>query len=103
MEDEEGRALRYAARRGGEAVGGRNPGAAEGHRAARDRAGHTHSGGARRREVEPPTRVGFFVNNERHHRDRPVRLGELQVWDVMNDTMMDHPFRCTASSSRSCR
>ncbi len=36
--------------------------------------------------------VDFFVNNEQHHRDRPVRVGELQVWDVMNDTMMDHPF-----------
>ena len=36
--------------------------------------------------------VRFFVNGEEHHRDAPVKLGELQVWDVMNDTAMDHPF-----------
>jgi FtsP/CotA-like multicopper oxidase with cupredoxin domain len=34
----------------------------------------------------------FVVNKETHHRDRPVKVGELQVWDVVNDTMMDHPF-----------
>jgi FtsP/CotA-like multicopper oxidase with cupredoxin domain len=34
----------------------------------------------------------FVVNKEAHHRDRPVKVGELQVWDVFNDTMMDHPF-----------
>lgn len=36
--------------------------------------------------------VDFVVNREPHHRDQPVRVGELQVWDVVNDTMMDHPF-----------
>jgi FtsP/CotA-like multicopper oxidase with cupredoxin domain len=36
--------------------------------------------------------VDFVVNKERHHRDKPVKVGELQVWDVINDTMMDHPF-----------
>lgn len=36
--------------------------------------------------------VEFVVNKEPHHRDRPVKVGELQVWDVVNDTMMDHPF-----------
>ncbi|MDQ3998050.1 MAG: multicopper oxidase family protein [Gemmatimonadota bacterium] len=36
--------------------------------------------------------VEFVINKEAHHRDRPVRVGELQVWDVINDTMMDHPF-----------
>jgi FtsP/CotA-like multicopper oxidase with cupredoxin domain len=36
--------------------------------------------------------VAFTVNKEQHHRDRPVRVGALQVWDVVNDTMMDHPF-----------
>ena len=36
--------------------------------------------------------VDFLVNDESHHRDRPVKVGELQVWDVFNDTMMDHPF-----------
>jgi FtsP/CotA-like multicopper oxidase with cupredoxin domain len=67
---------------------------------------------ARLRDIEPlvtgplaPTRevhlgfklsarrgVDFVVNKEAHHRDRPVRVGELQLWDVVNDTMMDHPF-----------
>ena len=36
--------------------------------------------------------VDFVVNKEQHHRDKPVKVGELQVWDVINDTMMDHPF-----------
>jgi len=36
--------------------------------------------------------VDFSINNEQHHRDKPVKVGELQVWDVFNDTMMDHPF-----------
>ena len=36
--------------------------------------------------------VDFVINKEAHHRDAPVRVGELQVWDVINDTMMDHPF-----------
>ena len=34
----------------------------------------------------------FVVNHERHHHDQPVKVGELQVWDVVNKTMMDHPF-----------
>ncbi len=34
----------------------------------------------------------FVVNGERHHHAEPVKVGELQVWDVVNDTMMDHPF-----------
>ena len=36
--------------------------------------------------------VDFVVNKEPHHHDRPVKAGELQVWDVFNATMMDHPF-----------
>jgi FtsP/CotA-like multicopper oxidase with cupredoxin domain len=36
--------------------------------------------------------VDFLINKEQHHRDQPVRVGELQVWDVINDTLMDHPF-----------
>lgn len=36
--------------------------------------------------------VDFVVNKESHHRDKPVKVGELQVWDVVNDTLMDHPF-----------
>jgi FtsP/CotA-like multicopper oxidase with cupredoxin domain len=36
--------------------------------------------------------LDFLVNGERHHVDRPVRVGELQVWDVVNSSLMDHPF-----------
>jgi FtsP/CotA-like multicopper oxidase with cupredoxin domain len=36
--------------------------------------------------------VLFTVDGELHHRAEPVRVGELQVWDVVNDTLMDHPF-----------
>ncbi|MGE4055379.1 MAG: multicopper oxidase family protein [Vicinamibacterales bacterium] len=36
--------------------------------------------------------LDFVVNGERHHQDQPVKVGELQVWDVVNTTMMDHPF-----------
>jgi FtsP/CotA-like multicopper oxidase with cupredoxin domain len=44
--------------------------------------------------VRPSLRTGikFVVNKETHHRDRPVKVGELQVWDIVNDTLMDHPF-----------
>ena len=34
----------------------------------------------------------FVINRERHHHDESVNVGELQVWDVVNTTMMDHPF-----------
>jgi FtsP/CotA-like multicopper oxidase with cupredoxin domain len=36
--------------------------------------------------------IDFVVNKELHHQDKPVRVGELQVWDVVNSTLMDHPF-----------
>ena len=36
--------------------------------------------------------VDFVINKEVHHRDAPVKVGEPQVWDVVNDTLMDHPF-----------
>jgi FtsP/CotA-like multicopper oxidase with cupredoxin domain len=36
--------------------------------------------------------VDFVINKEMHHRDARVKVGELQVWDVVNETMMDHPF-----------
>jgi FtsP/CotA-like multicopper oxidase with cupredoxin domain len=36
--------------------------------------------------------VRFTINHEFHHRAEPVRVGELQVWDVVNGTLMDHPF-----------
>ena len=44
--------------------------------------------------VRPSLRHGvqFIINREPHHRDQPVRVGELQVWDVVNDMLMDHPF-----------
>ena len=36
--------------------------------------------------------LDFVVNKERHHHDKPVKVGEPQVWDVVNATKMDHPF-----------
>ena len=36
--------------------------------------------------------MDFLVNGERHHHDQPVTAGELQVWDVVNSSLMDHPF-----------
>ena len=36
--------------------------------------------------------VEFSINDEQHHRDQPVRVGELQVWEIVNDSPMDHPF-----------
>jgi FtsP/CotA-like multicopper oxidase with cupredoxin domain len=36
--------------------------------------------------------IDFVVNKELHHQDKPVHVGELQVWDVVNSTLMDHPF-----------
>src|SRR6266511_1258989 len=36
--------------------------------------------------------MDFVVNKEMHHQDDPVKVGELQVWDVVNSTLMDHPF-----------
>jgi FtsP/CotA-like multicopper oxidase with cupredoxin domain len=44
--------------------------------------------------VRPSLRTGvkFVVNGEAHHHDSPVMVGELQIWDIINDTLMDHPF-----------
>ena len=36
--------------------------------------------------------IDFVVNTEMHHQDEPVKVGELQVWDIVNSTLMDHPF-----------
>ena len=36
--------------------------------------------------------VEFNINREQHHRADPVRLGELQIWDVVNRTPVHHPF-----------
>jgi FtsP/CotA-like multicopper oxidase with cupredoxin domain len=36
--------------------------------------------------------VEFNINHEQHHQAEPVRIGELQVWDVVNRTPVHHPF-----------
>ena len=36
--------------------------------------------------------VDFTVNGELHLQDEPVRVGDLQVWDIVNGSAMDHPF-----------
>lgn len=34
----------------------------------------------------------WLINDELNHHDAPVKVGELQVWHVVNETGMDHPF-----------
>ena len=37
--------------------------------------------------------VDFMIDGEVHkHEHRPVVVGEVQVWDVVNETPIDHPF-----------
>lgn len=36
--------------------------------------------------------VDWTINKEAHHIADPVRVGDLQVWDVRNESGMDHPF-----------
>ena len=36
--------------------------------------------------------LDFKVNNHLHVNDKPVIIGELQVWEIDNVSMMDHPF-----------
>ena len=36
--------------------------------------------------------IDFHVNNEMHHLDAPVMVDELQVWEVSNTSLMDHPY-----------
>lgn len=36
--------------------------------------------------------LDFLVNNDLHVNDEPVKVGELQVWEVSNVSLMDHPF-----------
>ena len=36
--------------------------------------------------------VEFNINHEQHHRADPVRVGALQVWDVVNKSPVHHPF-----------
>jgi FtsP/CotA-like multicopper oxidase with cupredoxin domain len=36
--------------------------------------------------------VDWRIDGHAHHQANPVRVGELQVWEVLNQTKMDHPF-----------
>ena len=36
--------------------------------------------------------VTFLINGERHYRDDPVTVGQLEVWDIVNASSTDHPF-----------
>lgn len=44
--------------------------------------------------VEPSIKHGidFLVNGDLHYDDKPVNVGELQVWEISNASLMDHPF-----------
>jgi FtsP/CotA-like multicopper oxidase with cupredoxin domain len=46
-------------------------------------------------ERAEPTRIlsmKALMHGGQHQRDEPVRVGELQVWDLVNETSQDHPF-----------
>jgi len=36
--------------------------------------------------------MNFLVNNKVHVDDKPVKAGELQIWEISNTSLMDHPF-----------
>lgn len=36
--------------------------------------------------------MNFLVNNRRHTDDKPVMADELQIWEISNTSLMDHPF-----------
>ena len=36
--------------------------------------------------------MNFLINGKIHVDDKPVRVGELQIWEVRNSSLMDHPF-----------
>jgi FtsP/CotA-like multicopper oxidase with cupredoxin domain len=36
--------------------------------------------------------VTFLINGKQHYRDDPVTVGELQIWDIVNASSVDHPF-----------
>jgi FtsP/CotA-like multicopper oxidase with cupredoxin domain len=44
--------------------------------------------------AEPTRTVSMkaLMHGGHHQRDDPVRVGQLQVWDLMNETGQDHPF-----------
>jgi FtsP/CotA-like multicopper oxidase with cupredoxin domain len=45
-------------------------------------------------DVEPNRIVSLkaLMHGGEHQRDEPVLVGELQVWDLVNETSQDHPF-----------
>jgi FtsP/CotA-like multicopper oxidase with cupredoxin domain len=36
--------------------------------------------------------IDFQINGSMHTNDKPVYVGELQVWEIANSSLMDHPF-----------
>jgi len=36
--------------------------------------------------------LNFLINNDMHLNDKPVKVGELQIWEIANTSLMDHPF-----------
>lgn len=36
--------------------------------------------------------IDFRVNSKMHSLDRPVMVGDLQIWEISNTSLMDHPF-----------
>jgi FtsP/CotA-like multicopper oxidase with cupredoxin domain len=36
--------------------------------------------------------VDFTINDQMHLHDKPVKVGHLQVWEITNPSMLDHPF-----------
>jgi FtsP/CotA-like multicopper oxidase with cupredoxin domain len=36
--------------------------------------------------------ISWRIDGSEHHHAEPVHVGDLQVWDVVNETKMDHPF-----------
>jgi len=36
--------------------------------------------------------IDFLVNDAMHMADAPVYVGDVQVWEVVNTSLMDHPF-----------
>jgi FtsP/CotA-like multicopper oxidase with cupredoxin domain len=36
--------------------------------------------------------IDFLVNGKVHTNDKPVNIGELQIWEISNTSLMDHPF-----------
>lgn len=36
--------------------------------------------------------MDFLINNDVHVNDKPVVIGDLQIWEINNVSLMDHPF-----------